>query len=99
MALLNAYSIKSLIAAYCFIFSIFLLLSAFALMLVFTYTVIIILILLVVIKAALLSTNIIISICSLLLLLLEHLLDIVRLKTLITLNYYLSLLILSALLF
>lgn len=90
---------KSLAAAHYFTFSILLLLSAFALTLAFTHTVIIILTSPIVAKAALLSANIIVPICSLLLLSLEHILEMVQPKTFTTLNRHLSILVLSALLF
>lgn len=99
MASLNTCFTKSLAAAHYFTFSILLLLSAFAFTLAFTHTVIIILTSPIVAKAALLSANIIIPICSLLLLLLKHVLKMIQPKTLITLNHHLSILILSALLF
>jgi hypothetical protein len=99
MAPSNTYSTKSLTAAHCFTFSILLLLSAFALTFAFTHTVIIVSTSPVITKSALLSANIIVPICSLLLLSLEHLLEMVPPKTLTTLNHYLSVLVLSALLF
>ena len=95
----NTYSTKSLVTAYCFTFSILLLLSASIFTLAFTHTIIIILTSPVVAKAALLSANIIVPICSLLLLSLEHLLEMIQPKTLTTLNHHLSILVLSALLF
>jgi hypothetical protein len=99
MASSNIYSIKSFVAAYCFTISILLLLSAFTFTLAFTHTIIFILNSPVVAKAALVSANIIVPICSLLLLSLEHLLEMVQPKILTTLNHYLSILVLSALLF
>ena len=98
MASSNTYSTKSLAVIHCFTFSILLLLSAFTLALAFTHTVIIILTSPVVAKAVLLSANIIVLICSLLLSL-EYLLEIIQLKTLTTLKRHQSILTLSALLF
>ncbi len=91
--------IKLLTAARGFTFIILLLFSAFALTLACTHTVITMLTSSVVTKAALLSANIIVPICSLLLLSLEHLLEMIQPKTLTNLNRHLSILVLSALLF
>ncbi len=93
MAPLNTRSAEILTASHCFAFSILLLLSAF------THTVIIISASTVVAKTALLSSSVLAPTYSLLFLLLEHLLEMILLKTLATMNRHRSILMLSALLF
>jgi hypothetical protein len=95
----NTRSVEPLTAVQCLAFSIILLISAVALTLTFTHAIIIVSAPTFVARAALLSTNVIIPTCSLLFLLLKHSLKIIQLKTLTTLNYYRSFLILSGLLF
>ncbi len=95
----NTRFVESLTAVQCLTFSVLLLLSALALTLTFTHAIIIVSASTFVAKTALLSTNVVIPTCSLLFLLLKHLLEIIQPKTLTTVNYYQSILILSGLLF